>query len=90
VWWAFVTVTTVGYGDFYPVTGWGRFVAVLLMCGGIAVVGVVTATTASWLIERVAGDRDDDEPATRGQVRAIQHQLADMGERLGSRPPPQV
>ena len=37
VWWAFVTITTVGYGDFYPVTVGGRFAAVLLMCGGVAV-----------------------------------------------------
>ena len=36
VWWAFVTITTVGYGDFYPVTAHGRFVAVLLMAGGVA------------------------------------------------------
>lgn len=78
VWWSFVTVTTVGYGDFFPVTSWGRVIAVLLMVGGIAVVGVTTATLASWIIERAAEGRDDDEPATRKQVRELSRQLAAM------------
>jgi len=86
IWWAFVTITTVGYGDFYPVTGWGRSVAVLLMCGGVAVVGVVTATLASWVIERAATGHDDDEPATRAQVRSVSHQLDDISSRLGASP----
>lgn len=75
VWWSFVTITSVGYGDYFPVTTWGRTVAVLLMCSGVAVVGVVTATLASWVIERAAMGHDDDEPATRGQLRAVSHQL---------------
>ena len=54
VWWAFVTVATVGYGDYYPVTGFGRLVAVGLMLGGVTLVGVITATLASWIIERIA------------------------------------
>ncbi len=78
LWWAFVTLATVGYGDFYPVTFPGRLVAAGLMAAGIAVVGVVTATAASWLIERVSAGRDDDEPATRGQVRALSLQLAEL------------
>jgi voltage-gated potassium channel len=86
IWWAFVTITTVGYGDFYPVTAGGRLIAVLLMCGGVAVVGVVTATLASWVLERVATGHDDDEPATRGQLRRVANQIDDISERLG-RPP---
>lgn len=54
VWWAFVTVATVGYGDYFPVTGAGRLVAVGLMLGGVTLVGVITATLASWIIERIA------------------------------------
>lgn len=77
MWWSFVTITTVGYGDFYPVTLWGRIVAVLLMCGGVAVVGVVTATLASWVIETAAARGDDDqEAATRGQIRRLSEQIA--------------
>lgn len=51
LWWAVVTVTTVGYGDRFPVTAAGRGVAVLLMLVGIGLVGVVTATLASYFME---------------------------------------
>jgi len=53
VWWALTTVTTVGYGDRYPVTGAGRFIAAGVMVAGIALLGTVTASLASWLIDRV-------------------------------------
>jgi len=50
VWWGFVTVTTVGYGDFTPVTVGGRAVAVGIMFTGAAAVGAVTAAVASRFI----------------------------------------
>ena len=56
LWWAFVTITTVGYGDYSPVTVEGRLVAVGLMLGGIALIGLVTASLASWIVERVAAE----------------------------------
>lgn len=49
-WWAFVTVTTVGYGDFTPVTIGGRVIAVFIMFTGAAAVGAVTAAVASRFI----------------------------------------
>lgn len=54
LWWAATTVTTVGNGDRFPTTTEGRIVAVGLMVTGIALVGVVTATLASWFVEKVA------------------------------------
>ena len=59
IWWAIVTITTVGYGDLYPVTPPGRIYAVLLMAGGIAIVGTASATIISYLNERVAGLRHE-------------------------------
>lgn len=53
LWWAVTTMTTVGYGDVYPATTTGRFVAFALMLGGVALLGVVTATLASWLVSSV-------------------------------------
>ncbi|WP_251023733.1 ion channel [Arthrobacter sp. ISL-65] len=54
LWWAMTTITTVGYGDHYPVTVMGRCVAAGLMIGGVAVLGVVTASVASWMVQSVA------------------------------------
>ncbi|MFC7879863.1 potassium channel family protein [Isoptericola sp. NPDC057391] len=66
-WWAMVTITTVGYGDLAPVTPAGRVVAVCLMLGGIALLGVVTATLSSWLVERVTDTSSpDDRPGAVG------------------------
>ncbi len=52
LWWAVTTVTTVGYGDRYPVTAAGRGVAALLMVTGIAFFGVLTANVAAFFLER--------------------------------------
>lgn len=58
LWWAATTVTTVGYGDTYPVTNTGRVVAIALMLVGIALVGVVTASVAAWFITSLDRDRE--------------------------------
>jgi len=56
IWWAIVTVTTVGYGDRFPVTAGGRGVAVVLMLVGIGLIGVLTATVASYFVEQKADE----------------------------------
>ncbi|WP_051501006.1 potassium channel family protein [Nesterenkonia sp. AN1] len=61
MWWAFVTITTVGYGDYYPVTDLGRMIAVGLMIAGIALIGSVTATLASWFVEKVAQTQQETQ-----------------------------
>jgi voltage-gated potassium channel len=61
IWWAVSTMTTIGYGDHYPVTSVGRVAAFGLMLGGIALLGTVTATLASWLVETVAAEKQRAE-----------------------------
>ncbi len=82
IWWAMTTVTTVGYGDHFPVTTTGRFVAVGLMVAGIALLGVVTATFASWLIERVQQVEEVSQAATRRDVESLTREVAALRDEI--------
>ncbi|WP_342451801.1 potassium channel family protein [Arthrobacter sp. H16F315] len=79
VWWAMTTITTVGYGDHYPVTVLGRCVAAGLMVGGVAVLGVVTASVASWMVQSVAEETaaeiDSAEEPIREELRRLSAQV---------------
>jgi voltage-gated potassium channel len=55
IWWAFVSVTTVGYGDKYPVTTSGKFLAVALLVLGISLLATITASVATSFIQFTQG-----------------------------------
>lgn len=74
-WWAITTMTTVGYGDRVPVTATGRLVGAGLMVSGIAVLGTVTATLASYIIDRVKEDDVQAQAATRADMLALTEQV---------------
>jgi voltage-gated potassium channel len=76
LWWAMVTVTSVGYGDKFPVTAGGRGVAVVLMITGIALFGVVTATIASYFVEQ------DEERRVEARIEEVLTVLRRLEARL--------
>jgi voltage-gated potassium channel len=82
LWWAVVTVTTVGYGDHFPVTLQGRFVAAGLMIGGVALIGVVTASFAAWFIDRVRDDHEEAQAATQRDLELIAVRLEALTEEV--------
>jgi voltage-gated potassium channel len=51
IWWSYVTITTVGYGDKFPVTTEGRIIAVILMTVGVGLFGTFTAFVSSWFVK---------------------------------------
>lgn len=79
LWWAVVTVTTVGYGDYSPVTAQGRIAASLIMAIGILTLAVITAQVASSFVDQAAQRRARSTPA---EPDAPEVSLADIAQRL--------
>ena len=82
LWWAVVTLTTVGYGDVFPVTAAGRLSASLLMLLGIGFVAFITASVAAYFVD------NDEDSALAEELRRlhqrldrIEHALGDAGDR---------
>jgi voltage-gated potassium channel len=80
LWWAFTTVTTVGYGDTVPETVKGRFIAVALMVAGVSLLGVITATLASWIVERVAEEDTASQAATAAHIEELRQEIRKLAE----------
>lgn len=88
LWWAFVTVTTVGYGDQFPTTVMGRIVAVALMVAGIALLGTVTATIASLFTDLVTDKNSTEERITREQIAELSAKVDRLTALLAATTPP--
>lgn len=67
LWWAIVTLTTVGYGDAYPVTAGGRIFTSIVLLLGLGVVAIPSGMVASALSEAARGDHRENSPCPRGQ-----------------------
>ena len=79
LWWSFVTVTTVGYGDYFPVTIWGRVTACFIMATGVLTLAVVTAqVSSSFVSQRSSRAR----PTAAREAAGSEAMLAEINERL--------
>jgi len=97
LWWTITTISTVGYGDRYPVTFEGRLIAATLMVAGIALLGVVTASIAGWFVDTLQRAREEVEEVSEEvsesseQLDAVLRELRAISARLDAlerdRPP---
>jgi voltage-gated potassium channel len=83
LWWAFATITTIGYGDKYPVTLAGRLVAVVLVIFGVSLFGTFTAYVASFFIEKEQKKEESEIHHLVQEVRRLREKI----ERLEASPP---
>ena len=72
IWWSYVTITTVGYGDRFPTTNVGRIVGVLLMTSGVALFGVFTSFLANTFLSPREKPQEADEAAPSGVAGRLQ------------------
>ncbi|HTI50475.1 MAG TPA: ion transporter, partial [Planctomycetaceae bacterium] len=77
VWWAFTTITTVGYGDKFPVTLEGRMIAGTLMMAGVGMFGTFTGLIASWIIAPTKKDQEQDS-----ELSELRNEIVQIRERL--------
>ena len=75
VWWAMTTMTTVGYGDRFPVTTEGRLIAALLMCAGVGLFGMLSGLLAAWFVLPPTGQQGTELGALREEVRQLRRIL---------------
>jgi voltage-gated potassium channel len=83
-WWAMVTITSVGYGDYVPVTFWGRVLAMVLMIFGIGIFAVLTGFVAARVVKLQKGP-EDIIAIVREENAAIRDELAALKELLNQR-----
>jgi len=75
VWWAVATITTVGYGDKYPVTSEGRVVAAILMVAGVGLFGTFSGFVAAWFLAPGQANRETELAALQRDVTEIKQLL---------------
>jgi voltage-gated potassium channel len=80
-WWSFITLATVGYGDKFPVTPEGQWIAVIIVLTGIALLGTISATLASWFMENLKETEDkilQDENKTLALIEQLLAEVQDL------------
>jgi voltage-gated potassium channel len=87
VWWAVVTITTVGYGDKYPVTALGRITATFVMFSGVGIIGSLASILASILVPppEEKGETATDGAALQQELAQVRAELAALREEVANR-----
>jgi voltage-gated potassium channel len=80
LWWAIVTITTVGYGDRFPVTGLGRLTGVAVMFAGVGIIGALASILASILVPQPK--EPDPAESVAAMTTALEAELAGIREEL--------
>jgi len=82
LWWSIVTMSTVGYGEYYPVTTNGRLIAAGVMVVGISLLGLVGASVASSVISRLSGKQVESQDEVKAQVIELTQEIAALRQAL--------
>ena len=86
LWWAFATITTIGYGDHYPVTFAGRVVAVLLVVFGLSLFSTFTAYVASFFLEKTQLKEETELQQLIQEVRRLRQKIESLEQMQGRDP----
>lgn len=86
IWWAMSTITTVGYGDKYPVSPEGRALAIGLMVAGVGMFATLSAVLASWFLAPAQAQREDELAALRNELAEVKRLLTAMNQQNISSP----
>lgn len=82
LWWSVVTMTTVGYGDKFPISTQGRLVGVGLMVTGVGLFGAVTASFATLLADQLRDEDAEEQATTKRELEAVRAQLTRVERQL--------
>jgi voltage-gated potassium channel len=82
-WYSIVTITTVGYGDFYPVTAGGRITAMFIMFAGVGIIGSLASILASVLVGGSPAAEEEKSPAAAPAL-SVEEELRAVKEELGA------
>lgn len=86
MWWAFVTLSTIGYGDMYPITGFGQLIGVAVILAGLVFYGIPIGIVGSAVTRTINGEEDDRLEAAvvnlSSQVTELNAQIKDLKSKL--------